>query len=67
MQQKTYELYAYIKIKRNGVIGQIIDSAEQACGTIYTVESNTQSERANADYPSLWPLYNCKANEIEPI
>lgn len=63
----AFELYDHVKIKKNGVVGHIIDISEGKSGTVYTVESNTKGKRDDADYPSEWPLYDCKRNEIESI
>ena len=62
-----FELYERVKVKKNGVTGEIIDIAELENGTIYTVESDTKGERSDSDYPSEWPMYDCKANEIEKV
>lgn len=59
-----FDLYDHVKIKKNGVTGQIIDITKGANGTVYTVESDTKGKRADADYPSEWPLYDCKSDEI---
>lgn len=60
----TFELYDHVKISRNGVIGQIVDIMEGKTGTLYTVESDTKGMRDDADYPSEWPMYDCKSNEL---
>ncbi len=59
-----FKLYDNVKIHKNGIIGQIIDIAELNSVTVYTVESNTADKLDDADYPSKWPLYNCKEDEI---
>lgn len=59
-----FELYEHVKIKRNGIVGQIIDITEGENGAIYTVESDTKGKRSDADYPSEWPMYDCKSDEI---
>ena len=60
----AFELYERVKVIRNGVIGQIIDIAKLDDSTVYTVESETPGKRDDADYPTDWPLYNCKSDEI---
>ena len=60
----AFELYERVKVNRNGVIGQIVDIAELKSGTVYTVESETKGRRDDSDYPSEWPMYNCKADEM---
>lgn len=60
----TFELYDHVKINRNGVIGQIVDISEGKAGTLYTVESDTKGKRDDADYPSEWPMYDCKSDEL---
>lgn len=62
-----FDLYDHVKIKKNGVAGQIIDIRKGTNGTVYTVESDTKGKRADADYPSVWPLYECKSDEITEL
>ena len=62
-----FDLFDHVKIKKNGVKGQIIDITKSANGTVYTVESDTKGKRDDADYPSEWPLYDCKADEITKL
>lgn len=63
----AFELYDHVKIKRNGVVGQIIDITEGKNGAVYTVESDTKGKRDDADYPSEWSMYDCKADEIAKL
>jgi hypothetical protein len=63
----TFDIYEHVKIKKNGIIGQIVDIINSKSGPEYTVESDTKGERDDADYPGEWPLYFCKENEIEKI
>ena len=60
----NFGLYEHVRIKRNGIVGQIIDITKGENGTVYTVESATKGKRADADYPSEWPMYDCKSDEI---
>lgn len=62
-----FDLYDHVKIKKNGVTGQIVDIRKGASGTVYTVESDTKGNRADADYSSEWPLYDCKPDEITEL
>ena len=59
-----FELYDRVRVKKNDVVGQIIDITNNGMGTVYTVESEVKGKRSDADYPSEWPLYDCMANEI---
>lgn len=59
-----FSLYERVKIKRNGVVGQIIDITEGEDGAVFVVESETKGKRDDADYPSEWPIYDCKPDEI---
>lgn len=63
----AFELYERVKIKKNDVVGQIIDITKRENGTVYTVESETKGNRADADYPGEWPLYDCKSTEIDKV
>ena len=63
----AFELYDRVRIKRNGVVGQIIDVTNAGTETVFTVESETKGKRPDADYPSEWPLYDCAADEITNV
>lgn len=60
----NFELYERVKIKKNGVTGQIVDISERESGTVHIVESDTKGKRSDADYPTIWPLYDCKPDEM---
>lgn len=62
-----FKLWEHVKVKKNGVIGEIIDISENIYGKVYIVESDTKGERDDADYPGEWPLYDCQEDEIERI
>ena len=61
-----FELYDNVKIKYNGMTGQIIDISERKNGTVYVIEGDTKGKRSDA-YPSEWPLYDCTKDEIEKV
>lgn len=61
----TFELYEHVRIKKNGLFGQVIDITNGKNGPVYTVESDAKGYRDDSDYPSVWPLYDCKETEIE--
>lgn len=63
----TFEMFDHVRIKKNGLIGQIVDIINSKSGPEYTVESDVKGERDDADMPSEWPLYFCKQNEIESV
>jgi hypothetical protein len=63
----AFELYSRVKIKKNGIIGDIVDIAEGKEGIVYTVESIVKGKHTDADYPTAFPLYECKENDIEMI
>ena len=60
----AFELYDRVRIKLNGVYGQIIDISIRNNVTYYIVESETKGKCDDA-YPSEWPLYDCTENEME--
>lgn len=60
-----FVLYDYVKIRNNGLSGQIIDMTERNGETVYTVECDEKGYCADANYPALYSLYDCKENEIE--
>ncbi len=62
----TFKLYDHVRIKKNGLYGQIIDITSGKNGALlYTVESDTKGYRDDSDYPGVWPMYNCIGTEIE--
>ena len=58
-----FELFDVVKIKRNGVIGTIIDKTVIDGRTEYIVESNTKGEVEGA-YGGLWPEYDCVDDDL---
>ena len=62
-----FKLWEHVKIKKNGVIGEIIDISHNVYGKVYIVESDTKGEREDSDYPGEWPLYDCTEDDIERI
>ena len=42
----SFELYERVKIKKNGVTGQIVDISERESRTVYIVESDTKGNAA---------------------
>lgn len=62
-----FELFSRVIIQRNGVIGDIVDIAEGKDGIVYTVESVAEEKRADADYPTAFPLYECKEGDIKMV
>ncbi len=57
-------LYDHVRIKRNGVVGTIVDIH----GEVYVVEDDTEREPVDSTgYPSPWPLYDCAASELELV
>ncbi|MBR4080230.1 MAG: hypothetical protein IKK21_00385 [Clostridia bacterium] len=61
------DLFDRVKIKKNGVIGTVVDVAALESGKLYTVESDTEGKREDALFPSAWPLYHCKEEDIEKL
>ena len=62
---EVYEMFEHVTVKRNGLKGQIVDIIHGKNGIEYTVESDIMGWRDDADYPSEWPLYFCREDEIE--
>lgn len=57
-------LYDHVKIKRNGVIGTIVDIHDG----IYIIEDDIKREPVDSTrYHSPWPLYDCTPSELELI
>lgn len=59
-----FKLYDRVRIKANGIYGQIIDISIRNHVIWYIVESEKKGKRDDA-YPSEWPLYDCTENEME--
>lgn len=60
-----FKLYDHVIIKKNRLLGQIIDIHCTNGITIYTVESDHKGDRIDADYHSEWPLFVCRVDDIE--
>lgn len=57
-------LYDHVRIKRNGVVGIIVDIRDG----VYVVEDDIEREPADSTgYSSPWPLYDCAPSELEPV
>ena len=61
-----FELYEKARIKKNGLIGTIVDISESNGEKTYTVESDTKGKRDDG-YGGDYPIYWCKENEIEEM
>ncbi len=57
-------LYDHVRIKRNGVLGTIVDIHDG----VYVVEDDMEREPVDSTgYPSPWPLYDCTVSELELV
>lgn len=63
------ELHTHVRIKREAVTGEIIDTIERNSQIMYVIESDTPSVNQNeGNYmPGRWPLYVYPENDIEVI
>ncbi len=59
-----FELYEHVRIKKNGIIGTIVDISKSDDETIYIVESDEKGKRDDG-YGGDYPLYWCNDDEIE--
>ena len=60
------KLYDRVVITEKNVTGIILDVMEQTGGKVYTVESDIKGKVSDA-YGGIWPLYECRADEIMAI
>lgn len=61
-----YEIYEKVRIIKKDIVGTIVDINKKKGSYIYIVESDKKGYVDDKDaYPSLWPLYDCKEEEIE--
>lgn len=61
-----FEEYEIVKIKKNGLIGTIVEKSTVNGRTVYIVESNTKGKRDDG-YGGIWPLYNCYGEDLIKI
>lgn len=59
-----FEIYEHVRIKKNDLVGTIVDISNSNTGKIYIVESDTKGKRDDG-YGGEYPLYWCKENDIE--
>lgn len=57
------KLYDRVQIKTNGRTGTIVDITKER----YIVEDDEERSGDARGYPGRWPLYDCKADEIEVL
>ena len=58
-----FELYEHVRIKKNDLIGTIIDISESDDEKVFIVESDVKGKR-NDGYGGDYPIYWCKEDEI---
>lgn len=56
-------MYDKVRILSKDLIGTIVDIRKSGNETIYTVESDTKGKRSDG-YGGVFPLFDCKENEI---
>ena len=61
-----FELYEHVRIKKNDLIGTIIDISESDDEKIFIVESDVKGKR-NDGYGGDYPIYWCKEDEIDEV
>lgn len=58
--------YESVRIKASGIEGIIVDIATIQGEKIYTIEGNIKVPAEN-EAGEIWPLYQCKEDEIEMV
>lgn len=61
-----FELYEKVRIKKNGIIGTIIDKTTIGGEVKYIVESNKKGKIEGA-YGGDWPEYDCTDKDLERV
>lgn len=59
MDKQQIQEFERVKIKKNGIIGTVVDISKGKNGKIYIVESDTRNSDGGFD------LYDCTENEVE--
>lgn len=59
-----FDLFDKVVIKKNGVIGTIVDVSESDGRSIFIVESDEKGKR-NDGYGGIFPLFDCTIDDIE--
>lgn len=60
------KLYDKVVITAKNISGIIVDITERESEKVYTVESDIAGKAPDA-YGGIWPLYDCRADEIAAI
>ncbi len=58
-----FNLYEHVRIKKNNLMGTIVDISECDGEKIFIVESDVKGKRGDG-YGGDYPLYWCKEDEI---
>ena len=61
-----FNLFDKVRIKRNGIIGTIIDKTVINGKTEYIVESDTKGEMEGA-YGGIWPEFDCTDEDLTAV
>lgn len=63
-----FEEYDRVRIKENGIVGEIVDIYHPANGeTKYTVESDEKGVPGGYGPDDSWKLFDCTEDELERI
>jgi hypothetical protein len=66
--EEIFNEYDKVRIKKTGIIGEIIDIYCPVVGeTEYTVESDEKGVPGGWGDADSWKLFNCTADELEKI
>lgn len=61
-----FELYEHVRIKKNDLIGTIVDISKTDDEKLFIVESDVKGKRDDG-YGGDYPLYWCKEDEIAEV
>ena len=61
-----FNLFDKVRIKRNGIVGTIIDKTVINGKTEYIVESDTKGEIDGA-YGGIWPEFDCVDEDLVAV
>ena len=61
-----FELYEHVRIKKNSLVGTIVDISKDGSKEIFIIESDEKGKRSDG-YGGDYPLYWCSKDDIEIV
>lgn len=60
------KLYDTVRIKKENIIGTVIDISRRN-GTVYYVVESSEKRSVKGKDGGCWPLFDCKTEDIEEV